>query len=73
MKGCVRDHSSAANGIVHRQGCGKVKHLECRQLWAQEIVGEGEVNNPADALTHYWRCEDGRRHFEKLSPFKPKL
>ena len=39
MKECGRDpkgqiltDSSAANEMVHRQGCGKVKHLECRQL-----------------------------------------
>ena len=50
MKECGRDptgqiltDSSAANGIVHRQGCGKVKHLECRQLSVQGIVGEGKV------------------------------
>ena len=45
MKKCGRDpkgqiltDSSAANGIVHRQGCGKVKHLECRQLWVQGLL-----------------------------------
>ena len=88
MKECGRDpkgqiltDSSAANGIVHRQGCGKVKHLECRQHWVQVIVGEGKVtctkvarlNNPADVLTHYWSYEDGRRHFKKLNLFKTPL
>ena len=71
----VLTDSSAANGIVHRQGCGKVKHLECRQLWIQGVVAEGRVHcvkvhreeNPADALTHYWSVDDGRKHFAKMN------
>ena len=82
MQGCgekiitaeVLTDSSAANGIVHRQGSGKVKHLECRQLWVQGVVSSGEVkrtkipraNNPSDALTHYWSSEDGRKHFQMM-------
>jgi len=31
--GTVYTDSSAANGIAHRRGCGKIKHLETRQLW----------------------------------------
>ena len=30
--------SNSAKGICQRQGCGKVKHLEARQLWLQERV-----------------------------------
>ena len=30
--------STAARGIVQRAGCGKVKHLEARQLWIQAKV-----------------------------------
>ena len=60
--GRIFTDSSAANGIVHREGCGKVKHLECRQLWVQGIVGKGQVtclkvpraDNPSDAMTHYF-------------------
>ena len=70
----VLTDSSAANGIVHRQGCGKVKHLECRQLWVQSYVGRGEVQctkvpraqNPSDALTHYWTKDEGVTHFGKM-------
>ena len=40
-KGRVFTDSSAANGIVHRQGAGKVKHLECRQLWVQDSIARG--------------------------------
>ena len=32
--------SSAAKGILQRTGCGKVKHLEARQLWVQESVAQ---------------------------------
>jgi hypothetical protein len=63
--------SSAANGIVHRLGCGKVKHLEARQLWLQEVVRRktlkvskvGRENNASDAMTHHWSSVDGARHF----------
>ena len=73
--------SSAANGVVHRQGCGKVKHLECRQLWVQGLVASGKVQclkipreeNPADALTHYWSASDGQKHFAMLGVIDPKF
>ena len=71
--------SSAANGVVHRQGCGKVKHLECRQLWVQEVIASGKVQcfkipraeNPADALTHYWTTSDGQKHFAMVGLIDP--
>ena len=40
-RGRIFTDRSAANGIVHREGCGKVKHLECRQLWIQGMIGSG--------------------------------
>ena len=66
--------SSAAKGIVHRTGCGKVKHLEAKQLWVQEAVEVKEIkvsqvpreHNPSDALTHHWSATDGYRHLESL-------
>jgi len=73
--------SSAANGIVHREGCGKVKHLECRQLWVQGIVGKGQVtclkvpraDNPSDAMTHYFSYVDGVSHFNRIGLVDPLL
>jgi len=67
----VYTDSSAANGIVHRLGAGKVKHLEARQLWIQEIVGSKRIAvkkvprefNMSDALTHNWSVTDASRHF----------
>ena len=70
----VMTDSSAARGIVHRTGCGKVKHLEARQLWIQEYVENksvcvakvGREDNPSDALTHHWSGADGYRHLDKV-------
>ena len=55
--------SSAVKGILARRGCGKVKHLEVKQLWLQEQVRSGKVefqkisrkNNPK-------RCIDAPLH-----------
>ena len=66
--------SSAANGIVHRTGCGKVKHLAAKQLWVQEHVESkvikvskvGRESNPSDVLTHHWSAVDGYRHLSNV-------
>ena len=58
----IRGDSSANDGILHRAGCGKVKHLSVRQLWLQERVANGDLEvqkvpralNLSDALTHHW-------------------
>ena len=50
--------SSAAIGVVHRKGNGKLRHVRVGLLWIQEKVEEGEVDvkkiigddNPADLL-----------------------
>ena len=38
----LRTDSSAARGIIQRQGCGKVKHLDVKSLWIQEREAEGD-------------------------------
>ena len=51
--------SSAAKSFVGRQGLGKMKHLEIRDLWLQKEVREGRVvvrkvlgtENPSDLGT----------------------
>ena len=53
--------ASAAVGVCRRYGCGKLKHLSIKQLWAQEKVDRGELDiikvprlkNPSDLLTHH--------------------
>ena len=66
--------SSAAHGIAHREGAGKVKHLEARQLWVQELIASKTMKihkiprelNPADALTHHWLGHEGLKHHGKI-------
>ena len=70
----VKTDSSACNGILHREGCGKVKHLETRQLWTQAHVASKAVDvqkvprdlNVSDCLTHHWSASDGHRHFSTI-------
>lgn len=39
----VRTDSSAARGICHRRGVGRVRHLDVKELWVQEKVQRGEL------------------------------
>lgn len=39
----VNTDSSAARGICHRRGVGKVRHLSVKQLWVQERVKNKEL------------------------------
>ena len=58
MKTTINGDSSAVKGILARRGCGKVKHLEVKQLWLQEQVRSGKIefqkisrkNNLCDAF-----------------------
>ena len=51
--------SSAAKSFVSRQGFGKMKHIEIRDMWLQKEVRDGRVvvqkipgtQNPADLMT----------------------
>ena len=62
--------SSACHGTLHREGSGKVKHLELKQLWLQGKVKEGTIRyvkiprdqNPSDSFTKNWG-PDGKSHF----------
>ena len=66
--------SSAAKGTLSRQGSGKVKHLETKQLWLQEKIASGLISyhkvprawNHADAMTHHWTLVDGDKHFNRM-------
>ena len=54
--------SSAAKGVMMRQGAGRIKHLTLKHLWNQDYVQSGVAvphkipreRNPADLFTHYW-------------------
>ena len=51
--------STEATANVSRLGVGRVRHMEVRFLWVQELVNEGKIvvkkvhttKNPADLLT----------------------
>ena len=55
----VHADSSAAIGICHRCGIGKIRHLAVAQLWVQDLVRAKDVRlhkvlgtlNPADLMT----------------------
>ena len=59
----VRVHSdaTAAIGIARRRGLGKVRHLDCTDLWIQQKIRTRSVHlakilgteNPADIFTKY--------------------
>ena len=59
--------ASAARGVVLREGSGKIKHLEVRQLWVQELAAKGKALvkkicrsvNVSDMLTHHWSGKEG--------------
>ena len=66
--------SSAAKGIAHRKGLGKVRHLETNQLWIQEKVANKDIDlqkvcgtdNIADALTKYVSKDELVWHSNKI-------
>ena len=66
--------ASAAMGIVHRQGVGKLRHIRVQYLWVQQKLQEGELSvkkvlgqdNPADLMTKHLGVMDMRRHLDTL-------
>ena len=58
--------SSAARGIIHRTGLGKLRHLETGYLWLQAAVAKKRLSvrkvngaeNPADLFTKYLSAAD---------------
>ena len=61
VRAVPRANSSAAKGIAPRRGLGKVKHVDVRNLWIQDVVRPGRIGivkipgggNAADVLTKY--------------------
>ena len=66
--------SSAARGIIHRAGLGKLRHLETGYLWLQSAVKAKKLQvrkvlgteNPADLLTKHLAAADMWKHMDKL-------
>ena len=40
----IRTDSGAPRGMIHRVGCGRVRHLQTRYLWHQQALREGQFN-----------------------------
>ena len=57
----VFSDATAAIGIARRKGLGRIRHLDCTDLWIQDTIRSGRItldkvlgaNNPADILTKY--------------------
>ena len=70
IQGKLYGDSSACSGTLHREGAGRIKHLEIRQLWLQQTIRNGTLtfdkiprdDNPADSLAKAW-AKDGDKHF----------
>ncbi len=70
----VHTDASAAVGIVHRQGVGKLRHIRVQYLWVQQKLQDGEMtvkkvpgqDNPADLMTKHLPVSDMCRHLEAL-------
>ena len=66
--------SRAARGVLQRTGVGKLRHLEVKHLWVQDLVREGRVDvgwiprhmNVADLLTHACTVQDFKKHLADL-------
>ena len=66
--------ASAALGIVHRKGLGKVRHIDTNTLWVQQAACSKRIEylkingtlNPADALTKQLPEPTRAKHFERI-------
>ena len=66
--------SSAARGIIHRAGLGKLRHLETGYLWLQAAVANKRLQvrkvngteNPADLFTKFLSSADMWRHLHGM-------
>ena len=70
----VHTDASASIGIIKRQGLGKLRHIQVRDLWLQQEVKEKKLSvhkvdtkvNPADLGTKSLTSEEIAKHVETL-------
>ena len=68
----VHIDASAAIGVMKRQGLGKLRHIQVRDLWLQAEIKEGRLKvdkvatnvNPADVGTKILAADANLRHLE---------
>ena len=66
--------SSAAIGVVHRKGCGKLRHVRVGMLRIQETAESGDLvvakvlgtDNPADLMTKHLGTKLMDAHIRRL-------
>ena len=69
----LKGDSSACEGVLSREGVGRLKHIEVKQLWLQQQIGERKIGfdkiprtiNSADCFTKHW-TPDTFSHFHRL-------
>ena len=74
----IHTDSSAAKGIVEREGIGRVRHLEVATLWVQERLKAKDfklkkvsgIENPGDLLTKHLPAADILKHCSSASLFR---
>ena len=67
--------SSAALGVAHRKGSGKLRHIRVNMLWVQDKRANGELDyqkiegsdNPGDLMTKYLGSGLMKSHLESLT------
>ena len=63
--------STAALGVVHRRGSGKLRHVRVGMLWVQgkreEYAKVGGLDNPADLMTKHLSSDLMKSHLKRLS------
>lgn len=70
----IHTDASAAIGIVHRQGVGKLRHVRVQYLWIQSKVQNGDLSvhkvngkeNPADLMTKHLSIAEVQKHLRAL-------
>ena len=78
LEGEVHVDSSAALGVVSRQGAGKLRHVRVGQLWVQQKSEDGELHykkvkgteNPADAMTKSLVQQDMEQYMNMIGQKK---
>ena len=75
VTGEVSCDANAAIGIAHRQGLGKLRHINVQWLWIQERVRMKDIalgkvagpENPADAMTKFLAKDDLQKHLTNMN------
>eukprot|EP00971_Amphidinium_carterae_P003775 74754-Amphidinium_carterae.1 len=70
MKVKLHGDATAASGIAHRRGAGKLRHIECATLWLQRSSTLGRItlhhkrgeDNPADLGTKRLDSKTMQKH-----------